>query len=216
MNITVAKSEKELQAVRLLFASTFRDIAPDAVPFTPEGHTSYDVMVAQAISDDGQLLGAAMTNRAAIAVQSLMMGDLMGYGSVVDKHRELDLMAVRPDARSSGIGAKLLAFLEDQLRTADIQVLTGNATADLELAKLRAFYERQGFTVQPQGAPPATILGKTWTHPLAPPAALYFYKVLAGSPIESNASIPKKVTPPDPAKARRPKKPTKPTKRRRR
>ena len=167
VTISLATSDDELQAVRALFAATFSDIAPDAVPYTAEGHSTYDVMVVQALDADGILQGAALTNRAQIAVQSMMMGDPFGYSSVVDKHRELDLLAVRPDARGSGIGAELLKFVEDRLSTAGIDVLFGNATSDLDIVKLRLFYERHGYTVHPTGDPLPALLGKPWTHPMA-------------------------------------------------
>ncbi len=209
MTISLATSDDELQKVRTLFAATFNDIAPDAVPYTAEGHSTYDVMVVQALDADGILQGAALTNRAQIAVQSMMMGDPFGYASVIDKHRELDLLAVRPEARGSGIGAALLEFVEDRLSTKGIDVLFGNATSDLDIVKLRLFYERHGYTVHPSGQPLPTLLGKAWTHPMAPPAVFYFHKMLNSGRIPTVGAGSPAVVPPDPNKARRPKKPKK-------
>jgi GNAT superfamily N-acetyltransferase len=171
-------------------------------------------MVVQALDADGVLQGAALTNRAQIAVQSIMMGDPFGYASVIDRHRELDLLAVRPDARGSGIGTELLEFAEDRLSTAGIDVLSGNATSDLDLVKLRLFYERHGYTVHPSDDPLPKLLGKPWTHPMAPPAAFYFHKMLNGRPVATLGTGSPAVVPPDPNKARRPKKPKKRKKRR--
>lgn len=216
MAISLATSSEALQAVRTLFAGTFSDIAPDAVPFTAEGHSTYDVMVVQALDADGHLQGAAMTNRAQIAVQSMMLGDdPLGYASVIDKHRELDLLAVRPDARGSGIGTQLLEFVEERLAAAGIELLFGNATSDLDVVKLRLFYERRGFTVHPSGDPLPELLGKPWTHPLAPPAAFHFHKMLDRRPRPPAGTDSPAVVPPDPHRARRPKKPKRPKNRRR-
>lgn len=209
MTISLAASDDELQAVRTLFEATFSDIAPDAVPYTAEGHSTYDVMVVQALDADGVLQGAAMTNRALIAVQSMMMGDPLGYASVINKHRELDLLAVRPDSRGSGIGTQLLEFAEDRLSAAGIDVLFGNATSDLDIGELRHFYERLGYTVHPSGVPLPELLGKPWTHPMAPPAAFYFHKMLNSGPTPTVGPRSPVVVPPDPHKARRPKKPKK-------
>ena len=214
MTISLATSDEELQAVRALFQATFSDIAPDAVPYTAEGHSTYDVMVVQALDADGLLQGAVMTNRAQIAVQSMMIGDPLGYASVIDKHRELDLLAVRPDARGSGIGTKLLEFVEDRLAAAGIDVLFGNATSDLDISKLRLFYDQHGYTVHPSGDPLPKLLGKPWTHPMAPRAAFCFHKMLNAGAIPPVGPRSPAVVPPDPHKARRPKKPKKPKKRR--
>lgn len=205
MITSLATSDDEIQAVRTLFEATFKGIAPDAVPYTAQGLSTYDVMVVQALDANGVLQGAAMTNRAQIAVQSVMMGDPFGYASVIDKHRELDLVAVRPDARGSGIGTRLLEFSEDRLSTAGIDVLSGNATSDLDIAKLRLFYERHGYVVHPTGDPLPNLLGKAWTHPMAPPAAFYFHKVLNGRPAPTVGTGSPAVVPPDPNRPRRPK-----------
>jgi len=208
VTITLATTDADLQAVRQLFAKTFRDIAPDAVPFTREGHQSYGAMVAQAVDSDGRLQGAAMTCRAQIAVTALMLkGDPLGYAPVIDKHRELDLIAVQPDFRASGVGSRLVSFLEEHLVAAGVELLFGNATRDLDLERLRQFYERQGFTVGALGAPLPLLLGKSWTIPNAAQPGFYFYKMLVDAPTvsERQSSGRPKVVPPDPPKARRPK-----------
>lgn len=206
MTITLATTDADLQAVRQLFADTFRGIAPDTVPFTREGQENFHVMVAQAVDSDGRLRGAAMTCRARIAVI-----DPRGYAPVIDKHRELDLIAVRPDLRGSGVGSSLLSFLEKHLVDAGVEVLFGNATRDLDLEGLRQFYERHGFTVGAPGAPLPKLLGKSWTVPHVPQPGFYFYKMLRAAPSmsEMQPSLRPKVVPPDPSKARRPKNPKK-------
>lgn len=86
-------------------------------------------------------------------------------------------------------------------------MLFGNATRDLDLERLRQFYERQGFTVGAFGAPLPPLLGKSWTIPNAAQPGFYFYKMFGNEPTvsERQSSWRQKVVPPDPLKARRPK-----------
>lgn len=189
----------------------FSNIAPDAVPQTAAGQSMYRVRVAQFLTDGGDLVGAALTCRSQVAVMSTMMPGLLGdYSTVMDAHSELDLIAVRPDARSSGVGSALIAFLEKELTRDGVQVWFGNATRDLDASRLRDFYTLHNFIVGPDGADLPTLIEHTWTAPgqLAEQPAFYFYKQLADSP-PPPSSAPARPVPPDPSKARRPKKPKK-------
>jgi hypothetical protein len=66
--------------------------------------SSYAPIVAQYIDDAGRLIGAALTCRAQVAVTTVTAAAMglpdTGYASVLDKHSELDLVAVAPDARA--------------------------------------------------------------------------------------------------------------------
>lgn len=180
--ISEATTDAERRAVQELFQACFVDISPSAVPMTSADHL-YAPIVAQYVDDAGRLVGAALTCRAQVAVTTATAAAMglpdTGYRSVLDKHSELDLMAVLPDARGQGIGGRLVAYLEDRLRDRGVRVWFGNATADLEVARLREFYARHGFTVLPDGQPLPPLLGKArWSMPTAERPTFYFYKNL--------------------------------------
>lgn len=148
VRISLAISDSDFEAAQTVLAESIPGIAPDAVPRTEFGQQMYNVTVALAYDDDDQVVGAALTCRAQIAVQSMMLrGDPFGFKDVLDKHSELDLLAVRPAERGKGVGGALLEFLEAHLIAAGVQVWFGNATSELDVASLRRFYERHGFTV---------------------------------------------------------------------
>lgn len=211
MPIRLAKTDQELGAVQRRLEAAIPGIAPDAVPRTSWGQQNFDVTVAQFLNDQDELVGAALTCRAQVAVSSMMMGDPLGVAPVLDRHSELDLIAVRPEARGQGIGSAMIDFLEQGLDAADVKVWFGNVTTGQDVEQLRSFYSRHGFTVGAPGAPLPPLLGKTWTAPfLAAKPAFYFYKVL-GEARRDDGVAPigvgkRTVTPPDPKKARRPKK----------
>lgn len=183
--ITEAATDEERRAVQELFGTCFLDISPTAVPMTSEDGT-YAPIVAQYIDGQGRLIGAALTCRAQLAATSVTAAAMglpdTGYRSVLDKHSELDLMAVLPDARGNGIGGQMVKYLEARLRERGVRVWFGNATADLEVDRLREFYARQGFTVLPDGQPLPPLLGKDrWSMPTLERPAFYFYKNLTTS-----------------------------------
>jgi GNAT superfamily N-acetyltransferase len=215
-------SDADFDAAQAVLAESIPGIAPDAVPRTDAGQKMYNVTVALAYDDDDQVVGAALTCRAQIAVQSMMLrADPFGFAEVLDKHSELDLLAVRPSGRGKGVGGALIEFLEARLVAAGVQVWFGNAIPELDVEGLRRFYKRHGFIVGAPGAPLGQLLGKSWTGPTSPPTAFYFHKALGAQATSSgdaealanpvvlgSAPIPR-VLPPDPNKARRPKKPKK-------
>lgn len=140
--------------------------------------------------DTGQLIGGALTCRAQVAAMAQMTGGrlpaqmfgrtgpMIDFGSVMDLHNELDLMCVTPPARGRGVGAALLAYMEQNLRSRGVKVWFGNATPDLETDKLREFYGRHGFTVLADGQPLPPLLGRPWIAPTVDRPAFYFYKKL--------------------------------------
>lgn len=181
--ISEAHTDAERQEALDLFLRVFNDIEPNAVPMT-EMDTLYAPLVAQYRDQQtGRLLGAALTCRAQVAVGSLMMARMgrqlspeHDYTSVLDKHSQLDLMAVLPEARSHGIGGHLISYLEGALRQRGVRVWFGNATADLEVPLLRSFYSRHGFTVLDPGQPLPNLMGKQWLPEFGPDLAFHFYK----------------------------------------
>lgn len=101
------------------------------------------------------------------------------YTAVLNRHSELDLISVLPDARGQGIGSQMLAYLEQQLRVRGVRVWFGNVTVDLDVDRLRAFYTSHGFTVLQPVEPLPPFFGHEWVPPSAPPPAYYFHKALA-------------------------------------
>jgi GNAT superfamily N-acetyltransferase len=181
--ITEAVTDAERRAVQGLFETCFAGIGPTAVPMTKDDD-SYAPIVAKYLDDQGKLIGAALTCRAPLAVTTVTAAAMglpeTGYRSVLDKHSELDLMAVVPDARGKGVGGELVQYLEARLRDRGVRVWFGNATADLEVDRLREFYMGHGFTVLADGQPLPPLLGKDrWSMPMAEQPAFYFYKHLA-------------------------------------
>ena len=72
----------------------------------------------------------------------------------------------------------MIAFVETRLRERGVKVWFGNATNDLEVTRLRAFYAHHGFTVLAEGQPLPPLLGREWVAPSAGPSAFYFYKTI--------------------------------------
>ncbi|MEB3020385.1 GNAT family N-acetyltransferase [[Mycobacterium] crassicus] len=183
--IQIANSDAERQEVLGLFLDIFDDIAPNAVPMTAHDDL-YKPLVIQFRSDTTQqLLGAALSCRAQVAAGSALMAKSGAqlpsendYAPVLDKHSELDLIGVRPEAREQGIGSQMLAFLETTLASRGVRVWFGNVTDDLEADRLRPFYRRHGFTVLDDGQPLPPLLGRRWVSPATAQPAYFFYKKL--------------------------------------
>ncbi|MFE2267141.1 GNAT family N-acetyltransferase [Streptomyces griseosporeus] len=94
----------------------------------------------------------------------------------MDRHSELDLMAVDPEFRGRGIGSELVKALESRLQERGVRIWFGNATRDLETDKLRNFYARHGFRVLPEGQPLPDLMGRAWQLPTQQQPAFLFYK----------------------------------------
>lgn len=181
--IQEASSDAERAEVQRFFSKHFDHIKPNAVPMSEVDHI-YAPLILRVVDDEtGELLGASLTCRAYKAVASVMSlqmtgRDPLGLSGLLDKHRELDLMAVRPDARGRGIGAQLIEEMAARLRLQGVRVLFGNATTDLDLDALERFYSRSGFFVVERGKPLPPLLGKDWTMPNVEPPAFYFWRRL--------------------------------------
>ncbi|MFG1795818.1 GNAT family N-acetyltransferase [Nocardia sp. NPDC049149] len=184
--IQEAGTDEMRQDVLDFFLINFHDIDPNAVPMTAlDG--MYAPLVVQFRDDvTGRLLGAALSCRAQVAAGSTFMKargvpleSEADYSGVLDRHSELDLMSVAPEARGQGIGSQMLMYMEEKLCRRGVRVWFGNATADLQTDRLRGFYTSHGFTVLGQGEPLPPFFGKRWISPNAVPPAFYFYKKLA-------------------------------------
>jgi hypothetical protein len=111
------------------------------------------------------VLGAGLTCRSQIAVASTHMAIRSTYGPELDKHSELDLIAVRTDGHRPGVGTALTSFLEERLPAASVQVRFENSPGCIDVERLRASYTRLGFTVGKAGGhrPPRPQRASTFT-----------------------------------------------------
>ncbi|GAA2679836.1 MULTISPECIES: GNAT family N-acetyltransferase [Actinosynnema] len=182
--ISEARTDAERQEALDLFLSVFDDIAATAVPMTDMDEV-YAPIVA-CYRENGRLVGAALTCRDQIVATALTaarygmplpLGD--DYTTVKDKHSNLDLIAVLPEARDRGIGAELIAYLEERLRARGVRVWFGVATPDLELERLMKFYSAHGFVTLEPGQALPRLLGKEWQVPGDPHVGFGFYKQLS-------------------------------------
>ncbi|WP_445527490.1 GNAT family N-acetyltransferase [Streptomyces cyslabdanicus] len=173
--ISEAKTDTQRADVQTLFEQTFHDIAPTTVPAVEHDNLYAPVVLRYHDPATGRLAGAALSCRAQVAISMAMLKQ-GHYEPVMDRHSELDLMAVAPEFRGRGIGGELVRAMEDRLRERGVRIWFGNATSDLETAKLRTFYARHGFTVQPDGQPLPDLMGRSWIPPMQQQPAFYFYK----------------------------------------
>lgn len=208
LNITLATTDDERAEVQALFEESFTNIDANAVPKTSSDYL-YNPLVAQVRDEAGRLVAAALTCRSQRAAAAVTLGkmtrqDPLGVLDLVDRHSELDLIAVRESRRGIGIGSHLVRFLEGRLTDAGVQAWFGNVVEGLDATRLREFYTSHGFEVLPDGQPLPRLLGRDWTPPVptAPPIFV-FYKMLGGTAAPPTAPPRSVVRPPDPAKARR-------------
>lgn len=185
MEIANADTDGERTAVRNFLAQHIKGIAPNAVP-SLENDNFYRPLVPWLRDDTGTVIGAALTCRSQFAAGAAMLArsgarippEAIRYLPVLDKHSELDLLAVRPDHRGNGLGSQLLHWMESRLRSMGVRVWFGNATKSLAVDDVRRFYTRNGFSVTGAGESLPPLLGRTWVPPYAEPPAFFFYKVL--------------------------------------
>lgn len=181
MDITTARSAEERQELRDFLAKHLHDIAPDAVP-KPEWDRNYET-VALTVKREGRLVAGLLTCYTQIASASFMAPE--GMNETMDKvrrlaplHAELDLIAVSPEARSSGLGTVLIAEAEAILKERGTKFWFGCVTDDLEVDRLRGYYQELGFTVLPDGARLPPFKGIEWVPAHSTDAAFWFYKRL--------------------------------------
>ena len=178
MDITYAATDVERLEVREFLADHIPGIAPTAVPVTAMV-AAYTPLVPLIRGDDSQVVAAALTCRAKLAAGAAMTG--MGaqtFGTALDRHSELDLLAVAKHARGNGLGTLLVNDLQDKLVEKGVRVWFGNVTEDLNVDQLRVFYTRLGFKVLDDRQPLPPLLGKQWVAPFAEMPVFFFYKLL--------------------------------------
>ncbi|MCZ2850004.1 GNAT family N-acetyltransferase [Modestobacter sp. VKM Ac-2978] len=176
-------ADAERAAVQAFFSEHFDNIAPNAVPMADVDYLYAPLILRYVDQATGELLGAGLSNRAAVAVasataQQMMGSDPLGYAKVLDAHSELDLLAVRRDVRGRGIGAQLIDDMAQRLRARGVRAWFGNVTPNLDVEGLSRFYARNGFRVGALDAPIPPLLGKDWTMPATEAAAFYFWRRL--------------------------------------
>ncbi|MBO9523516.1 MAG: GNAT family N-acetyltransferase [Nocardioidaceae bacterium] len=178
MDIKYVSTDVERLEVRDFLAEHIPGIAQTAVPATAMD-SAYAPLVAAIRSEENTIVAAALTCRAQVAAGASMTGiGRQMFGTALDKHSELDLLAVAPQARGAGLGTALVNDLQGELVSNGVRVWFGNVTEDLEVDKLRGFYARLGFTVLGDGQPLPPLLGKQWVPPFAEMPAFFFYKLL--------------------------------------
>jgi GNAT superfamily N-acetyltransferase len=178
MEITYASSDEERKEVRDFLAKHIDDIAETAVPATSMDY-AFKPLVPLVRGEQGHIVAAALTCRAFMAGSAAVTGlaEQM-FGSALDRHSELDLLAVAEEARGQGLGTSLVKELESKLAAQGVRVWFGNVTAGSDVEQLRSFYSGLGFTVLADGQPLPPLLGRQWTPPLTEEPVFFFYKVV--------------------------------------
>lgn len=179
MDIQYVSTDAERLEVREFLAEHIPGIASTAVPATAMD-TAYAPLVPVVRDDGGQIVAAALSCRAQVAAGAAMTGmGLRMFGPALDRHSELDLIAVAEDARGNGLGTRLVNDMEAALVRRGVRVWFGNVTEGTDIAQLRKFYSGLGFTVLADGQPLPPLLGVQWVPPFAEPPVFFFYKLLS-------------------------------------
>ena len=178
--ITLATTNEQRAEVQDLFNRVFVGIEENAVPVIEHDYL-YAALVPQIRDETGRLIAAAMTCRTQIAAGAIMasragLPDRSGVLPLLDMHSELDLIAVDPTRRGQGLASQLLRYLEAELASRGVRVWFGNVTANLDVDRLREFYNSHGFNVLPDFEPLPPLLGRDWTLPNSAMPQFYFYK----------------------------------------
>lgn len=184
--IQVADSDAKREEVSELLHSIFDDIDANAVPMTAHDDLYRPLVIEYRDDSTRQLLGAALTCRAQVAAATALankrgvpLAPAHEYTIALDKHSELDLIGVTPEARGRGVGSKMLSYLETQLSSQGVRVWFGNVSQNLEADRLRRFYDSHGFTVLEDGQPLPQFFGCSWFPPATEMPAYFFYKYLS-------------------------------------
>ena len=183
MDIEYVSTDTGRVEVRDFIAEHIPGIAATAVPVTAID-AAYAPHVPVVRNDDGRIIAAALTCRAQVAAGAAMTGrGQQMFGTALDKHSELDLLAVAGDARGNGLGTLLVNDMEAKLMHQGVRVWFGNVTADSDVRRLRKFYSELGFTVLADGQTLPPLLGKQWVPPFVEPPVFFFYKLLTRSKV---------------------------------
>lgn len=180
MTITLAATNEERAEVQALFSRVFVGIEDNAVPVVEHDYL-YAPLIPQIREESGRLIAAAMTCRTQIAASAIMasharLPDRFGVLPLLDKHSELDLIAVDRSHTGHGYGSSLIAYLDAKLASRGVRAWFGNVTTNLDVDRLRGFYRSHGFTVVPDFQPLPPLLGRNWVMPNAAVPQFYFYR----------------------------------------
>lgn len=180
MTVELAVTNSERAELQALFSHVFEGISEDAVPRVEHDYL-YAPLLPLIRNAEGSLLAAAMSCRTEVAAAAIMAhrgghGDPLGMLSLLDKHSELDLVAVQPSARGRGYGSRLVQWLDSELEHRGVRAWFGNVTSNLETDRLREFYRRHGFEIVPDFQPLPPLLGRSWMRRDAQVPQFYFYK----------------------------------------
>jgi GNAT superfamily N-acetyltransferase len=126
------REDADRTGVQRFLQGLLPDIAHNAVPMSASDGM-YAPVVVRAVRDDGQIVGATLSCRAQVAAMASAMPGralpgLGDFGSVMDVHSELDLLAVAPEARGQGVGSALMSAVEARLRERGVRWWFGNVT----------------------------------------------------------------------------------------
>lgn len=178
MEIQYVSTDAERLEVRDFLAEHIPGIADTAVP-AKTMDIAYNPLVPVVRDESGQIVAAALTCRAQLAAGAALtgMGQKM-FGTALDRHSELDLIAVAEDARGNGLGTRMVNDMEAELVRRGVRVWFGNVTEGSDITRLRTYYSRLGFKVLADGQPLPPLLGKQWVPPFAEPPVFFFYKLL--------------------------------------
>lgn len=180
MEITLAESNDDRAEAQALFSRIFVDIEDNAVPRVEHDYL-YAPLVPLIRDKGGQVIAAAMTCRTQLAAAAIMakkagLPDKFGILPLLDKHSELDLLAVDRDHRGQEYGSSLVTYLEEHLARRGVRTWFGNVTVNLDADRLRGFYRSHGFKIVPDFQPLPPLLGRNWVMPSAAMPQFYFYK----------------------------------------
>jgi len=180
VTIDLAKTNTERAELQVLFSQVFDGISENAVPRVEHDYL-YNPLLPLIRDAGGTVVAAAMSCRAEVAAAAIMARDTghrdpFGVLGLLDKHSELDLVAVRPSARGRGHGSSLIQWLDLELKGRGVRAWYGNVTANLETDRLRQFYRRHGFEIVPDFQPLPPLLGRSWMSRATEAPQFYFYK----------------------------------------
>lgn len=181
VDITYVSADAERLEVRDFLAAHIPGIASTAVPATAMD-AAYAPLVPVVRAEDGRILAAALTCRSQVAAAAAMTGrGEQLFGAALERHSELDLLAVAEDVRGQGLGTLLIKDMQERLVERGVRVWFGNVSVSSDADRLRGFYSTLGFKVLGNGQPLPPLLGKEWIPPFAELPAYFFYRRLPRS-----------------------------------
>lgn len=182
--ITLAHSQADREDVLRLFLGVIPGIAPNAVPMPDSDHL-FRPLIAQARDSAGTLIGAGLSCTPLQVAGVSMLPESMrprGIEKIAHQTSELDLLVVHPDHRDQGLGHQIIQFLEPLLAAQGVRSWFGNVSRDLDVDRLRRFYEGMGFNVLAPGQELPPFGGHDWsTGPGTEDPAFYFWKPIRSS-----------------------------------